>query len=587
MTRQSPAMHVSVVKSKQGSKTYSAVLVRHSYRDHNGKSQKHTVANITHLPDHVIELVRAALKGEPMVNANETFDIVKVLSHGAVEAVMRTFRQLDFASVISSQRSRNRDLVMAMIAARIIRPHTKLATVRWWRDTTLPRHFDIADAEVDELYAAMDWLVSRQMVIQGKLVRRHIEPGALALFDLSSTWLEGSCCPLAQYGYSRDGKKGRLQVNFGLLCDRQGRPLSVTVGRSSLRDSETLLPQVDLLRRRFGIERLAVVGDRGMATQVNIDALRRLGGVDWIGDLKSATIRKLVRDGGIPLSRFDDVNLFEVLHPDYPDERLIACRNPRLAEKRKQVREQLLSATERKLAPIVESVAAGRLSGADRIGLKVGSVINVKKMRKHFIVDIAAHSLSYRRNPTSIAAEAALDGVYVIRTSLDEHTMTGAECVRNYKRLCQVERAFRNIKTVSLQVRPVHHRTAPRVRAHIFLCTLACYVEWHMRQAWQQLLFSDPHLDELREQRDVVLTAGRSAEANRKVASARLEDGSTAYCFRTLIEHLETMTVNLCHISGRGHDSMPFELESLPNAKQQVALDLLKNISYPARRKRL
>ena len=581
------SMHVSKINSKRGDKTYSSILLRSSYRDKNGKSQKKTLANLSHLPNAQLELIKGSLAGKQYVDVNDAFDIIEVKKHGAVEVVLEAFKQLGLASVISSQPSRNRDLVLAMVAARIIRPHTKLATCRWWQDTTLEQHFDIAGADVDELYFAMDWLLGKQALIQGKLVRRHLQAGSLALFDLSSTYLEGSRCPLAQYGYNRDGKKGKLQVNFGLLCDADGRPLSVTVYSGKTRDSKTLLGQVDALRKRFGIEHLVVVGDRGMVTQVNINALRKLDGVHWIGALKSVSIRKLIRHGKLPIDRFDEVNLFEILHPEYPDERLVACRNRALAHKRSRVREQLLCATETLLDEVKQSVAGGRLVTRDEIGVKVGAVINTKKMKKHFIWTIDNGVFEYERNADSIATEAALDGIYVIRTSLDKEKMGASQCVRNYKRLCQVERAFRSIKTVSLQVRPIHHRTAERVKAHLFLCMLAFYVEWHLREVWRELLFSDPLADQMRDQSDAVAPVKRSAEAQRKAATQVQHDGSPVYCFRTLIEHLETVTVNQCRAQSSGGESAPFELTALANAKQRRALELVKTIRYPAKKRKL
>ena len=585
MKRTLPAMHVSDVVSKQAGKTYRTVLIRSSYRDRNGRSQKTTVANISHLPEPLIELIRQYFGGTRLTDADDSFEIFNTRRHGAVQAVMTAFEQLDFASLVGSQPGAERDRVLAMVAARIIRPHTKLATVRWWHDTTLSDYFDIEHADEDDLYGAMDWLLGRQNVIQGKLVRRHLKPGAMALYDLSSTYMEGTQCPLAEFGHNKDGKRGKPQVNFGLLCDLDGRPLGVSVYRGSLRDNQTLIPQVRQLRRRFGIERLVVVGDRGMVTQVNIDALGKLNGIDWITALKNATIRKLMRQGAWSMGRFEDENLFEVLHPDYPGERLVACRNRALAHRRAATRESLLGATEKKLEPIVKSVADGRLVGSADIGLKVGEVINSRKVKKHFICDIAEHSFTYRRNEAGIAEEAALDGVYVIRTSLDRASMAAAECVRNYKRLSRVERAFRSIKTVSLKVRPVHHRSAERVRAHIFLCMLAYYVEWHMREAWRSLLFSDPELDQISADRDPVLSAPRSATAQRKAASKQLEDGSPAYCFRTLIEHLETITVNHCRNTLMR--DVPFEMTTAANDKQQQALDLLRTIGSPPRHKQM
>ena len=430
MSDPSPRMHLSVVDSKRGSKSYRTVLLRSSYRDKNGKSQKKAHANLTHLPPHWIELIRGLSMGKQYLDVNDAFDIVGVRKHGAVEALLRAFQQLGLNSLIASVPQRNRDLVCALIGARIIRPHTKLATCRWWHDTTLPQHFGVEDADVDELYGAMDWLLKHQNVIEGKLVRRHLQAGGLALFDLSSSYFEGTECPLAEYGYSRDGKRGRLQVNFGLLCDRKGRPLSVTVCRGNLRDSQTLLPQVKKLKKRFGIDRLVVAGDRGMITQVNIDALGKLDGVDWITALKSITIRKLVKKGTLPLQRFDEVNLFEIFHPDYPGQRLVACRNRQLAQKRAHTRESLLAATEELLSAIEQRVAAGRLKGRAEIGLKVGEKINSRKMKKHFICEISERSFSFRRNLPSIAAEAALDW------HLRDSNFTG-RTIHERRRVCQ------------------------------------------------------------------------------------------------------------------------------------------------------
>ncbi len=523
--------------------------------------------------------MRSILKGDKLVSAEHAFDITASRKHGAVKALIDAFKRLGMVSLISSKPSPQRDLVCAMIAARIMRPHTQLATWRWWDDTTLGDYFHLRHTGADDLYKAMDWLLKRQNVIEGKLVRRHLQRGALALFGMSSTYLEGSRCPLAEFGYSRDGKKGRLQVNFALLCDLQGRPLSVRVCRGSLRDSQTLIPEIRQLQNRFGIKRLVVVGDRGMVTQVDIDALAKMDGLHWISALKSVSIRKLLRDGGLPMARFDEVNLFEILHPDYPTERLIACRSRQLAKKRAAVRNDLLQATEKKLDAVVKSVAAGRLRGAAEIALKVGEVINACKVKKHFICEISEQRLDCRKDEDSIALEAALDGVCVIRTSLDAASMSAGSCVRNYKRLADVERAFRCIKTVSLQVRPVHHRTAARVRAHIFLCMLACYVEWRLRQAWKPLLFSDPHLDQINDSRDPVKPLTRSREARNKASAHKLDDGSPACCFRTLVKHLETMTRNRCVAKSPKGDEVTFELDTSASDKQLQALELLDSIS--------
>ena len=571
-------MHIAVISSTQGGKTYYSKLLRRSYRK-DGKVQKKTLANLSHLDDGAIELLRGHLKGRTFVDAGNAFEILETRSHGAVRAVTEAFDRLDIARLIGARPSRERDLVCAMIAARILRPHTKLATTRWWQTSTLAQTFGVGDAGVDELYGAMDWLLKRQNRIQGKLARRLFTEGGLVLFDLTSSYVEGRHCPLARRGYSRDGKKGKLQVNFGLLCDVRGRPAAVSVHRGDIGDTATLAGEVERLQKRFGLARVVLVGDRGMIVQARIDALRKLDGVDWITALKSAAIRKLMRRGA--LDRLDEVDLFELFHPDFPGERLVACRNTRLAALRARTRQSLLEATEGALDGVRRSVESGRLKGAAQIGLRVGREIDRYKVRKHFDIEIAETSFRFARREEAIAAEAALDGIYVIRTSLPAQDMTAPDCVRSYKTLTRVERAFRTIKTVNLHVRPIHHRTPDRVRAHIFLCMLAWYVEWHMREAWRPLLFADCDLEEDARTRDPVAPAQRSRGALHKVRTGRIDDGTPAHCFRTLIETLETITRNRCRVRA-AHDREQrdtFEVTTQPNVKQQEALDLLGRIA--------
>ena len=465
-----------------------------------------------------------------------------------------------------------------MIAARIIKPHTKLATSRWWHSTTLPDYFDIRHATAEDLYDALDWLLKRQHRIQGKLARRHFSNDGLVLLDLSSSYFEGSTCPLARYGYNRDGKKGKLQVNYGLLCELQGRPVAVTVFEGNVGDPRIVMPTVEQLRLRFGLTRVVLVGDRGMLVQARINALRKLDGIDWITALRSTAIRKLERAGKLDSS--DDVGLFEILkHPDYPGERLVACRNPPLAAQRAHTRESLLQATEELLAPIRASVAAGRLQGEAEIGLRVGSVLNHYKVRKHFECAISDSAFDFQRQQHSIDSEAALDGVYIIRTSLSAQDLSAADCVRSYKALTRVERAFRTLQTADLQVRPIHHRLADRVRAHIFLCLLAYYVEWHMREAWRPLLFADNELAEQARTRDPVAPAEPSDSAKRKQATRQAEDGTPLHSFRTLLEDLATVTRNVCHAKGQhGSRQTEFKLDTQPSKEQERALELLKGI---------
>ncbi len=582
-----PAMHVAIIASKQGGKTYYSKLLRRSFRDESGKVQKKTLANLSSLSDETLALVRGSLAGKQYVEASDAFEILRSRKHGPVAAIAAAFDRLGMIELIGSEPCRERDLVCAMIAARIIRPHSKLATTRWWKDTTLGEMFGVDDAEVDELYAAMDWLGKRQNRIQGKLARRHFRDGGLVLFDLTSSYFEGTTCPLGRRGHNRDGKKGKLQVNFGLLCDVGGCPVSVSVYAGNIGDPKTLLPEVARLQKRFGLQRVAIVGDRGMIAQTRITELKKLDGVDWITALKSATIQKLIRTSSLDVARFDEVNLFEVLHPDYPGERLVACRNPRLAARRAHTRESLLKATEADLAVIRKSVDGGTLRGRAEIGVRVGQAINRFRMKKHMNYEIGDTSFAFSRNAENIAREAALDGIYVIRTSLPEQDMAADDCVRSYKALTRVERAFRSMKTVNLHVRPIYHRIAQRVRAHIFLCTLAYYVEWHIREVWRDRLFSDPELEEISRTRDPVAPAERSQRAKRK-AAGWLEDGSETHCFRTLIENLETITRNTCRIQRGQPGTNPapetFDMDTTPTKSQTKAMELLETIRRPKHR---
>ena len=576
-----PAMHVAIIASKQGGKTYYSKLLRWSFRDESGKVQKKTLANLSSLSDETLALVRGSLAGKQYVEASDAFEILRSRKHGPVAAIAAAFDRLGMIELIGSEPCRERDLVCAMIAARIIRPHSKLATTRWWKDTTLGEMFGVDDAEVDELYAAMDWLGKRQNRIQGKLARRHFRDGGLVLFDLTSSYFEGTTCPLGRRGHNRDGKKGKLQVNFGLLCDVGGCPVSVSVYAGNIGDPKTLLPEVARLQKRFGLQRVAIVGDRGMIAQTRITELKKLDGVDWITALKSATIQKLIRTSSLDVARFDEVNLFEVLHPDYPGERLVACRNPRLAARRAHTRESLLKATEADLAVIRKSVDGGTLRGRAEIGVRVGQAINRFRMKKHMNYEIGDTSFAFSRNAENIAREAALDGIYVIRTSLPEQDMAADDCVSSYKALTRVERAFRTMKTVNLHVRPIYHRIAQRVRTHIFLCTLAYYVEWHIREVWRDRLFSDPELEEISRTRDPVAPAERSQRAKRK-AAGWLEDGSETHCFRTLIENLETITRNTCRIqrgqTGTNPAPETFDMDTTPTKSQTKAMELPETI---------
>jgi transposase len=576
MPKRTGTAHVVTTTRQYKGQVYRTHLLRRSYRE-GGTVKNETLGNLSHLPDELVEIIRAALQGTTFVPLNQAFEVTRSRSQGAVEAVALTMQRLGFAALIASKPCRERDIVLAMVAARIIAPHTKLATTRWWHTTTLAEDFDVADANEDELYAAMDWLLQRQSKIETKLASKHLQPGGLVLYDLSSSYFEGSSCPLAKRGYNRDGKRGYLQVNYGLLTDARGCPVAVSVHDGNTSDCETFLPQVQRLRQDFGIERLVIVGDRGMISQKSIEEIRHTDGIDWITALKSGAIRMLIDDKQVQPDLFDERHLFEFTHPDFPGERLIACRNQELAKLRAHKRQDMLQATEKDLEKIAARVETGRLSGQDDIGIRVGKIINKYKMAKHFDLDIKNDAFSFQRKSDSIAAETALDGIYIIRTSVSTDQMNSADCVRNYKLLVHVERAFRSLKTIDLKIRPIHHRLADRVRAHILLCMLAYYVEWHMREAWRELMFADPDQD-AKKIRDPVAPAKRSEAAEIKATSRRLQDGTPTHSFSTLLDELGTIVRNTCRTPNAGSDAPTFDVTTISNPKQQRAFELIKSI---------
>jgi transposase len=566
-------MHIHIIPNRGASPT---VLLRESYRD--GRTvKKRTLANLSSLPPAQVETIRAALRGEDLRPVHQSLEIIQSRAHGHVEAVAQTMRRLGMASVLAATPCRERDLVLAMVAARLLAPHTKLGTTRWWHTTTLADDFGVAEADEDDLYEAMDWLLARQDRIQQKLAARHLSVGSLVLYDLSSSYVEGTTCPLAKRGYSRDGKRGTLQVNYGLLTEARGCPVAVAVHEGNTSDSRTFLPEVHRLRQDFGLESMVMVGDRGMIAQKAIDELRDTEGIGWITALKSPAIRALIEQEQLQLGLFDERNLFELSSPDYPGERLVACRNPELAKRRAHTREALLTATEVKLAKIRARVDTGQLAGQDAIGLRVGKIVNQYKVAKHFQLDIGNHAFSVQRNHASLAAEAALDGIYIIRTSVSAAQMDAADCVRHYKLLANVERAFRSLKTVDLKVRPIHHRLADRVRAHIFLCLLAYYVEWHMREAWREVLFADED-QTAKQRRDPVAPAQRSQAALAKVSRRRLADGTPVHSLATLLADLATVVRNTCRTPNAGEKAPTFQILTTPNPHQRRALALIENI---------
>jgi len=576
-------MVVMYIESVPNRNSPPCILLRESYR-HGGKVRKRTLANLTQWPPDVVAGLRALIKGGKVSFDGEGFDIERSLPHGHVAAALGVLRDLELHKIIAPRRCRQRDLAVAMIVARIIDPRSKLATARGLSDetafTSLGEVLGLGEIDENDLYATMDWLLERQERIEAALAGRHLHDGTLVLYDLSSSYFEGKTCPLAKLGYSRDGKKGTLQIVYGLLCDAEGRPIAIEVFEGNTGDPATLATQVDKIRDRFGLARVVLVGDRGMITEARIrEDLDDVEGLNWITALRGPAIRSLVKAGHLQPSLFDQVDMAEITSPDYPGQRLIVCRNPLLADLRRHKRKELIEATERELAKIVTAVTrtSKPLRGADKIGLRVGRIINRYKVAKHFAVRIGDDSLTYERKDQRIAEEAALDGFYVIRTDVPETVLDAEQTVRAYKSLAKVERAFRSLKTVDLKIRPIHHRLSDRVRAHVLLCMLAYYVEWHMRQRLAPVLFDDEDPAAGRAlQSSPVAPAQRSPAAKRKAATKRTDDDRPVHSFQTVLADLATITKNRIQPSVPGAES--FEKITRPTSNQQRILDLL-NVS--------
>jgi transposase len=524
-------------------------LLRQSYRE-GKKVRKRTLANLTCLPPEAIKTLKRVLRGEQMVPANHAFAIERSIPHGHVKAILGTIREIELDTVIASRRSRQRDLVVAMIAERLLHGGSKLASTRLWHTTTLAEELSVQDADVDELYEAMDWLLDGQERIEKKLAARHLREGTQVFYDVSSSYYEGRTCPLARHGHNRDGKKGRLIIVYGVLTDRDGRPVSVQVYPGNTGDPSTVADQVNKLRERFGISRVVLVGDRGMLTQTQIEKLKAYPQLGWISALRSGSIRKLVENEELQLSLFDQQDLAEIRSAQFPGERLVACFNPLLADERARKRKELLLATEQKLQRIAREVARRTKTPLlkDEIALKVGKVINRHKVGKHFSLHIEDGVFRWERNEASIEQEAALDGIYVIRTSEPKKRLSAEDTVRSYKNLGQVEQVFRCFKGIDIRVRPIYHREDPRVRAHVFLCLLAYYVEWHMRRALGSVLFDDEELTANRKTRDPVAKARSSPSVQRKKTLRITCDGFGVHSFSTLLEDLGTLCRNRCRI---------------------------------------
>jgi hypothetical protein len=584
MGQQPSAMHVARIRGshvdRQGRRRdYESRYLRRTYRD-GGKVKHETLANLSGLPEQAVDAIEAALKGTPLVPAGQAVTITASLPHGHVAAVHAMAVKLGLPGLLGPA-GRQRDLALALIISRVIAPASKLSTLAWWADVTLGADLGVAGASTDDLYAAMDWLEDRQDAIEAELAARHLapeaNPGRMALFDLSSSWLEGRCCPLAARGYSRDGKKGRLQIEYGLLTDPEGRPVAVRVLPGNTGDPAAFTQIVQVVRERFGLAGMVMVGDRGMITSARIQALNQAGDgtarpdpYGWITALRAPAIRKLMaEDGPLQLSLFDQQDLAEITSLDFPGERLIACRNPVLAADRARKREDLLAATEELLAPLTARVRAGRLAGAAAIGVEVGKVISKYKTGKHFEVTITDHSLAVARRQDQIDAEAALDGFYVLRTPVPADQLDAPGVVTAYKNLKYVERDFRHIKSDDLDLRPVFHRLEERVRAHVLICMLACYLTWHLRRAWAPLTFTDEHPPR---QGNPVAPARRSAAAQAKASRQHDPAGRPYRSFRGLLEHLATLARNQVRFTGTAI-TVPMLTE--PTSAQREAFDLI------------
>lgn len=571
-------MYVDVIPNRNSP---PAVLLRESYRDA-GRNKKRTLANLSKLPDAAVDAVRRVLRGDRLVDPEKAFTCVRSLPHGHVAAVLGTLKQLGLHTLIARGASRARDLVLALITARVIAPRSKLATARALAPetaaSTLGRMLELDDVDPQELYAAMDWLLDRQAGIEQRLAQRHLQEHTLVLYDLTSSYLEGTRCPLAQRGHSRDGKPGTLQIVFGLLCTADGCPVAVEVFEGATSDPRTVTAQVQKLRERFGLERVVLVGDRGMLTAARIrEDLQGVDGLRWITTLRAPMIRKLLKAGAVKPFLFDERGLAEITSDEFPGERLIVCRNPLLAAQRRRKRQELLAATEKDLAPIAAATARENrpLRGAAEIGLRVGRMIHRRKVAKHFITAITDETFSFRRDDEKIAAEEALDGIYIVRSNVEPEQFDAALTVRAYKDLSNVERAFRSLKSVDLKVRPIHHRRPDRVRAHVLLCMLAYYVEWHMRRTLAPILFDDHDRDGAEQRRrSVVAPARRSQAADAKAGRKRTDDGLPVHSFRTLLADLGTMTANTMQADD-AKDGDTFTLQTRPTPVQERCFQLL------------
>ena len=579
MNNKSAAVHLVRIRKPHKGKVYTSVLLRRSFRD-GEKVRSETLANLSSLPEETIDLIELSLKGAPLGRLDESITVVRTLPHGHVAAVLGTLRERGLETLLGSRRTRERDLMEALIVQRVLSPASKLATARDLREetatTSLGEVLGISDATEDELYTAMDRLLSRKDRIEAGLAKAHLREGTLVLYDVSGSDYTGTHCELAKYGHNRDGKKRFPQIVYGLLCAPDGCPVAIEVFEGNTADPKTLEVQIDTLRKRFGLARVVLVTDRGILTGAQIDRVREIPGLDWITALRAPSIARLQEQGCVPKTLFDQKNLAEVTSPDFPGERLVVCRNPFLAEERAEKRKELLLATEKDLDAIVAATRREKrpLKGRDQIALRVGRWVNRHKMAKHFELVIADDSFSYRRKEEEIREEAALDGLYVIRTSVPQEAMTAEETVGAYKSLAHVERAFRSLKTVDLEIRPIYHRLSERVKGHIFLCMLAYYVEWQMKRKLAPLLYAEEDREGARANRESIVAPSVPSDKTRKKAEThRTEDGFPVQSFRSLLRNLGTLCRNVMRTGGK--KGSEFSMLTQPSPLQQKAFSLL------------
>jgi hypothetical protein len=576
MARRGGAVHLHTTRRHYKDKVYETTLLRRSYRE-TGKVKTETLGNLSHLPKETIELVRASLRGETFVRADdarlspEGFSIERSLLHGHVAACFAMADKLGLAEVIGPACS-ERDVVMGLVIARATKPSSKLAATRLFADTTIGTDLDLSQVSTDEVYAAMDWLYERQGAIEGVLAARHLQAGSRVLYDLSSSWMEGSACPLVARGHSRDAKRGKPQIEYGLLTDPDGRPIAVEVFKGNTGDPSAFIEAVKTVRERFGLEEITFVGDRGMITKARITALSKLPGASWITALRAPEIKALVSSGAIQMSLFDEANLAEISHPDYEGERLVVCRNPALADRRARTRQALLEATEAALAKLWASVEAGRLKDHTKIALRAGRAVAKYKMAKHFELHVEQGQITWSRRQERIDQEAATDGIYVIRSPLPVETASSAALVGTYKSLAEVEADFRSWKASDLDLRPIFHWTEDRVRAHVLLCLLAGYLTWHLRRAVAPLTFADTERQPQPTRLDPVGEAHPSTSAKAKAATKRNGTGEPVQSYQSLVEHLKTLTRSTCRIAGTG---VTFDKLSEPTPTQRKVFELI------------